>query len=140
MEQGKYAGAAFDQAIQLTLEGGIIQPGLWSDFALPSYSGIGVYKQKITLNKTESQQKIEIDLGEVYVAAEVKVNGNSAGSKVAAPYKFDLSGLVQVGENEIEIRIANTLAPHYSIPKKAMHLGPVKSGLVGPVKLKIAKK
>jgi len=76
----------------------------------------------------------------VYVAAEVKVNGNSVGSKVAAPYKFDLSGLVQSGENEIEVRIANTLAPHYSIPKKAMNLGPVESGLVGPVKLKIAKK
>jgi hypothetical protein len=139
MEQGEYAGAAFNHPIKLKLDGGTIQQGIWQDFALPTYSGIGVYKQKIKLNKTESQQEIEIDLGEVYVAAEVFVNGNSAGSKVAAPYKFDLSGMVQSGENEIEIRIANTLAPHYSIPKKAMHLGPVKSGLLGPVQLKISE-
>jgi len=140
MKQGEYAGAAFDQPIKLKLDGGIIQPGLWSEYALPTYSGIGVYKQIIKLNKAESQQKMELDLGEVHVAAEVFVNGNSAGSKVAAPYKFDLSGLVQSGENEIEVRVANTLAPHYTIPKKAMHLGPVKSGLVGPVQLRIAKK
>jgi len=140
MEEGKYAGAAFDQALKLKIEGGTIQQGFWHDYALPSYSGIGVYKQKIKLNKKESQQKVEIDLGEVYVAAEVKVNGKSAGKCVAEPYKFDLYGLVQPGENEIEIRVANTLAPHYSIPRTAMHLGPVKSGLVGPVQLKIADK
>ena len=139
MEQGKYAGAAFDDPIKLKLEGGIIQQGFWQDFALPTYSGIGVYKQKIKLDKKESQQKIEIDLGEVYVAAEVFVNGKSAGKRVAEPYKYDLSGLVHSGENEIEIRVANTLAPHYSIPKKAMDLGPVKSGLVGPVQLKISE-
>jgi len=140
MERGKYAGAAFDQAIKLKLEGGIIQQGFWQDYALPSYSGIGIYKQIIKLDKKESQQKVEIDLGEVYVAAEVIVNGKSAGKCVAEPFKFDLSGLVQSGENEIEIRVANTLAPHYSIPRTAMHLGPVKSGLLGPVQLKIADK
>ncbi|GAB1454175.1 hypothetical protein MASR2M47_42310 [Draconibacterium sp.] len=140
MEQGEYAGAAFMQPIKLKLEGGTIQPGLWTDYALPTYSGIGVYKQKIKLNETDSQQKIELDLGEVLVAAEVLVNGKSIGSKVAAPYKFDLSGRVQPGENEIEIRVANTLAPHYTIPEKAMHLGPVESGLVGPVQLKTAEK
>ena len=137
MEKGAYAGAAFDQPIKLKLEGGVIQTGLWNDYALPTYSGIGVYKQKIKFNKADSQQKIELDLGEVLVAAEVLVNGKSAGSKLAAPFKYDLSGLLQSGENEIEIKVANTLAPHYSIPLKALHLGPVNSGLVGPVKLKI---
>jgi hypothetical protein len=137
MEKGAYAGAAFDQPIKLKLEGGVIQTGLWNDYALPTYSGIGVYTQKIKLNKADSQQKMELDLGEVLVAAEVLVNGKSAGSKLAAPFKYDLSGLLQSGENEIEIRVANTLAPHYSIPLKALHLGPVESGLIGPVKLKI---
>ena len=84
-------------------------------------------------------QLIEEGDVEVYVAAEVFVNGKSAGVSVASPYKFDLSGLVLSGENEIEIRVANTLAPHYSIPLKAMHLGPVKSGLVGPIQLKIGE-
>ncbi len=139
MNQGEYAGAAFEHPIKIKLKGGIIHPGLWSNYALPTYSGIGVYTQKITLNNEESKQKLELHLGKVYVAAEVFVNGKSIGSKVAAPFKFDLSGKVQPGQNEIEVRVANTLAPHYTIPKKAMHLGPVESGLVGPVHLKISK-
>lgn len=138
MKRGQYAGAAFDQPIKLSLEGGKIQEGLWSDNALPTYSGIGVYKQTINLSSAESKKGITLDLGEVYVAAEVFVNGKSAGSRVAAPYKFDLSQLVQSGKNEIEVRVANTLAPHYSTPLKTIHLGPTKSGLVGPVQLKIS--
>lgn len=139
MKPGEYAGAAFKQPIKLKLNGGIIQPGLWSDFALPVYSGIGVYKQKVHLSKAEIEQKVELDLGEVYVAAEVFINGNSAGSKISAPYKYDLFGLLHSGENDIEVRVANTLAPHYSIPNMTINLGPVKSGLIGPVLLKISK-
>jgi hypothetical protein len=139
LKRGKYAGAAFDNPIRLKLYGGTIEPGLWSDFALPTYSGIGVYKQTINLDSQEAKQQIELDLGEVYVAAEVIVNGNLAGTKVAKPFKFNISQLVHPGKNEIEIKVANTLAPHYTIPKKARDVGPIESGLVGPVKLKISK-
>ena len=137
MERGAYAGAAFDQPIQLILEGGLIQPGPWSHYALPTYSGIGIYEQMITLTAEEAKHEIELDLGDVYVATEVFVNGKSAGVRVAAPYKFNLSQLVKPGDNELEISVANTLAPHYTIPKKTRDLGPVTSGLVGPVTLKM---
>jgi hypothetical protein len=137
MKPGEYAGAVFEKPIQLKLEGGTIRNGLWSDFALSTYSGIGVYKQQINLSANEVKQKIELDLGEVFVAAEVFINGQLVGSKVASPYKFDISGLLQSGKNELEIRVANTLAPNYTLPRTARDLGPVESGLVGPVKLRI---
>ena len=139
MERGEYAGAAFEKPIQLTVEGGIISAGLWSDYALPTYSGIGIYKQSINLDSSEVEQHFELDLGEVHVAAEVFINGQSAGVKVAAPYKFNLTALLKPGKNELEIRVANTLAPHYTIPRKARDLGPTASGLVGPVQLRTAK-
>jgi hypothetical protein len=136
MDRGRYAGAAFEKPVALKLQGGLIQPGLWSHYALPTYSGIGIYKQSLSLSAGQAQQEIELDLGEVYVAAEVNVNGKSAGVKVAKPFKFNLTGLFEPGENELEIRVANTLAPHYTIPKTSIDIGPVKSGLVGPVTIK----
>ncbi len=139
MERGEFAGAAFDHPIQLKLENGKIQLGDWSSYALPTFSGIGVYKQNVKFSRAESQKNVELDLGKVYVAAEVLVNGKSVGSRVAAPYKFDLSQLLKPGNNEIEVRVANTLAPHYSIPLKTRDLGPLESGLIGPVQLKIAE-
>ena len=135
----KYAGAVFEEPIKLRLEGGIIQPGLWKNYALPTYSGIGVYKQKIELNQEEIQKEIILDLGEVFVAAEVFVNNKSAGVKVAKPFKFNISNLVELGYNEVEVKVANTLAPHYSLPRRARDVGPQGSGLIGPVNLKISR-
>jgi len=140
MEPGWYAGAAFEKPLKLKLGGGKIKEGLWQDFALPTYSGIGVYKQSIHFSEDEVNREIVLDLGEVYVACEVFVNGKSAGKRVAKPFKFNISDAVKPGENEIEIRVANTLAPHYSFPARALNLGPVESGLVGPVMLKVFSK
>ncbi len=134
MRPGEYAGAVFSQPIALALEGGHIQPGAWEDYAMPTYSGIGVYRKTVSFTKTELQNRTVLDLGEVQVAAEVFVNGKPAGVRLAQPFKFDISQQIREGENDLEVRVANTVAPHYtSIP--ALHIGPTKSGLIGPVQL-----
>lgn len=133
MGRGAYAGAAFPVPLRLDIDGGTIGLGLWSDYALPTYSGIGVYRQTVRLDPQEGV-RTWLDLGQVLVAAEVLVNGKNAGVRVARPFKFDVSELIHRGENEIEVRVANTIAPHYTtIP--AENLGPTDSGLVGPVRL-----
>ena len=134
MKPGAYGGAAFTAPIGLQLEGGLIQPGLWSDYALPTYAGIGVYTQSFMLDEADVDGRFTLDLGQVLVAAEVFVNGRSVGVRLARPFSFDLTEKVREGENTIDVHVASTIAPHYqTIP--ALHLGPVKSGLLGPVRL-----
>jgi hypothetical protein len=134
MKPGAYGGAAFTAPIGLKLEGGQIKPGLWSDFALPTYSGIGVYTQALMLDEADVGGHFTLDLGQVLVAAEVFVNGESVGVRLARPFSFDLTDKVRKGENTISVHVANTIAPHYqTIP--AQNLGPVESGLIGPVRL-----
>ena len=66
--------------------------------------------------------------------AEVIINGKKAGVRVAPPWKLDVSGLLQAGDNEIEVLVCNTLSNHYqTIP--SMYRGNPTSGLFGPVKL-----
>lgn len=134
MLPGAYAGAVFSEPIGLEMKDGGIKPGLWTDYALPTYSGIGVYAQTVELSEKQAQSSLTLDLGNVLVAAEVLVNGTSVGVRLAKPYTFDLSGVVQTGSNTVEVRVANTIAPHYlTIPSH--NLGPVASGLLGPVHL-----
>lgn len=134
MQPGAYAGAAFPEPFGLELEGGVIKPGLWSDFALPTYSGIGIYSQMLALSAEQARSQLTLDLGQVLVAAEVFVNGKSAGVRLARPFTYDLSGLVHEGSNTIEVHVANTIAPHYlTIPSH--NLGPTESGLIGPIRL-----
>ncbi|HID22699.1 MAG TPA: hypothetical protein EYP14_09905, partial [Planctomycetaceae bacterium] len=136
MQPGAYGGAAFPLPIGLELGGGTIQPGRWADFAMPTYSGIGVYRQTLTLTAEEAARPTELDLGEVLVAAEVLVNGKRAGVRLARPFKFDLTGLLHEGDNTLEVRVANTIAPHYTVTNRVNNLGPTDSGLLGPVVLR----
>ncbi len=133
---GSHAGAALPKPIGMELSGGVIQPGLWADFALPTYSGIGVYKQTLTLTAAETQRHSVLDLGNVLVAAELLVNGKSAGVRLARPFAFDITQLVHAGANKLEVRVANTLAPHYTETNHSQNLGPTESGLLGPVVLR----
>jgi arylsulfatase A len=136
MLPGEYGGAAFPLPPSLELEGGLIQTGLWADFGLPTYSGIGVYEQTVQLTEEQMGRRTVLDLGQVLVAAEVLVNGQSAGVRLANPFKFDISQWLKPGDNRIEIRVANTIAPHYTVTNRSENLGVTDSGLLGPVTLK----
>jgi len=135
MEPGAYGGAAFPLPIGVELEGGTIRVGEWTRFGLPTYSGIGVYEQTVLFAAEEVSRQTLLDLGQVLVSAEVLVNGVSAGVRLARPFRFDLTGLVREGGNTLEVRVANTIAPHYTVTNRVANLGPTASGLIGPVRL-----
>ena len=136
MKPGQYSGAAFPLPLGLKLGGGKIRPGLWAEFGLPTYSGIGVYKQTVTFTDQEVGRRTTLDLGQVLVAAELFVNGQSAGVRLARPFKFDVTDLIKPGPNTFEVHVANTIAPHYTVTNRSHNLGPTDSGLIGPVTLR----
>ena len=77
---------------------------------------------------------VMLNLGKVVSTAEVRVNGKSAGIKVAPPWRVDISKHTQQGENRLEVLVFNTLGNHYvTIP--TLFRGPLTSGLIGPVRL-----
>ncbi len=74
----------------------------------------------------------------VYESMEVFVNGQSAGKKICPSYETDITELVNEGENEIVVKVVNTLVrstnktPGIFGPERSM-LEP--SGMFGAVKL-----
>jgi hypothetical protein len=91
----------------------------------------------VTLTPEQSHGGISIDLGKVVASAEVRVNGQLAGIRVAPPWRVDISQQVKPGENRIEVLVFNTLANHYvTIPTR--YRGELTSGLLGPVTLEVA--
>lgn len=74
------------------------------------YSGTAIYHTEIELSdKTVSDKKsdIFIDLGEVNNMARVRVNGKDMGVVWAAPFHLKITDAVIVGENKIDIEVAN---------------------------------
>ena len=79
-----------------------------------------------------------LDLGEAHETAEVFLNGVSAGVRLCRPYRFDLSGLIKNGSNELRIEVTNTLGTAIWEPM-SHYLVIEPFGVEGPVKLKVRK-
>ena len=74
------------------------------DPAVRYYSGNATYTTRFTLPETGS---VWLDLGEVMVLGQVKVNGQAAGGVWTCPYRLDISPWVKEGENTLEVTVYN---------------------------------
>jgi alpha-L-rhamnosidase len=113
-------------------------------------SSPGLYTTQFHLNSIEPDKRYILDLGEVFAAAEVTVNGQTAGHAIFSPYQVDVTEYVRAGDNVIEVVITPTLRNRLigkalsGNPEYAQFGGgfmgpskPVPSGLVGSVTLNI---
>ena len=102
----------------------------------PDFSGTMTYETEVEL--PEGTRRVEIDLGEVYETAEVLVNGQSAGVRIAPPYVLTVESLFQPGENHITVQVVNTLGHQQSQQDRfGMTLPQEPVGLLGPVVLRV---
>jgi hypothetical protein len=134
-QPGCYAGAALPEPVSLECVPGRIPLGDWSkQSGLETYSGGAWYRKQVTLTPKQIAGKVRLELGEVTATAEVRVNGELAGIRVAPPWNVEITRFVKPGDNRIEILVFNTLANHYvTIPTR--YRGSTRSGLIGPVRI-----
>ena len=94
----------------------------------------GVVRYEGSLKLKAEQTTAVLDLGVVWQTSHVWLNGVDLGLRVCPPYRYDLKGIAKVGQNDLRIEVANTLAnkvrDHFSY---FMQLTP--SGLLGPLEL-----
>jgi len=83
----------------------------WStntDKSIKYYSGTAVYHNSFKAAKPKPGERIFLNLGEVSVMAKVKLNGKEAGGAWTYPWKVEVTDLLQEGDNQVEISVANT--------------------------------
>ena len=138
-QQGRYGGAAFAGPVAVQCEPAEVALEDWAKYGLADFSGLGIYRQRVVLPEMPDGSSIELDLGQVYVSAAVKVNGKETGLRLARPFRFDITHAVKPGANTIEIEVANTVANHFrsEAPTRYVYPGQDQAGLVGPVYVEI---
>ena len=77
------------------------------DDAIKYYSGTAVYSKTFSLNEIPEGSELYIDLGEVNVMAQVKLNGKDLGGMWMAPFRVNTMGLLKAGENTLEVAVVN---------------------------------
>lgn len=135
-DRGSSGGGLFLAPVTYEMETGAIRLGDWSEQGLESYSG-GVRYQNEFEWGTVDARRVMLDLGHVRGTAEVWINGQNAGVRFLSPYRFEITGLIRAGKNEVEVLVLNTLAPYLSghSPTLFVLSGQTISGLFGPVQL-----
>ncbi|WP_282035758.1 glycosyl hydrolase [Saccharicrinis aurantiacus] len=82
---------------------------LSSDDNIRFFSGTASYTKQFELSKEllQSNYSLELDLGSVFVIAEVILNGENLGVLWKAPYRINMDGVAKEGTNTLEVRVTN---------------------------------
>lgn len=101
----------------------------------PEFSGYARYRNRFEANAND---RLFLEISDAHEGVEAFLNGWSLGIQIVPPFRYDLSGKLVDGENELSIEVATTLERENSnIPDVT---GQVKtptalSGITGTVRL-----
>lgn len=134
--RGDSGGRLLEGPVTYSVASGRITLGLWGEQGLEAYSGGLRYRQRVVVAQPGAT-RLWLDLGRVRGTAELWVNGRPAGARIGSPYRFDVTELVQPGENLVEVLVLNTLAPYLAVQSPTFYVfpGQTASGMLGPVRL-----
>jgi hypothetical protein len=132
-ERGFTGGAAIPEPIRFECAKGVIRPGDLSQMeGLATYSGGMRYSKYFSVSAPSGEATL--DLGDLTSSAEVRVNGEIIGTRVAPPWTFSLTGHLKNGDNRLDVVVYNTLGNHY-LTTPSRYVGGTRSGLIGPVRI-----
>ena len=125
------------------------------------FSGIATYTKQFScdLSQIDPSQQVILDLGQVCDLCQVTLNGKDLGIRWFTPFRYDVTGVLKNGENQLTVRVANSwhnrIVSDSKLPSKdrvtriaeaSVYESPYiknkplsPSGLIGPVKLRVAK-
>jgi hypothetical protein len=122
------------------------------DDGIKYFSGTATYQKEFEVPPSllADGRSLELDLGQLRNVADATLNGKTLGILWKPPYIYDVTGLVRSGKNELKIEIvnlwANRLVGDAKLPRekrvtritqKVPIGGPLESGLLGPVQLRL---
>jgi hypothetical protein len=87
----------------------------WSewDFLPDNFAGVVTYRTTVTLPDTPAEDAV-LALDKLCGSVSVTVNGIPVGVKMFAPFAFDVGHALREGQNEVELRVSNTIVSNHT--------------------------
>ena len=138
--------ANFDGDWKLDLNGKQLTTPIkpWEELGVTSFAGPATYSLQFTAPATPKGKHVYLEIGDVHDFAHVTLNGKEVGARSFQPYRWDVTGDLKQGANDLKIEVYANVAearPAAAPPAAAGGGGrggpaaPATSGLLGPVKL-----
>lgn len=83
----------------------------WSehdDLGVKYFSGTAVYRKEFPYSAPAgASRRVYLELGQVAVMADVRLNGSDLGTLWKAPFRVDVTDVLRSGANDLEVKVAN---------------------------------
>lgn len=109
---------------------GRLRTGSWTDQGYPYYSGTASYTTSFSLPDDAAKGTVNLVVEDVGDMFEAIVNGLAAGVRPWRPWRLDISKLVNPGDNELTLRVTNSM-------QNFLEGVPRASGLLGGARIEI---
>ena len=106
----------------------VIHSGNWAKQGYKFFSGTGIYKTGVTVEKEFKKAELIVDTKDV---AEVYINGEYAGRRIWAYENVDITKQLKQGENDIEVRVTSNLGNLLGTPCVNGIMTPIAVKLLG---------
>src|SRR5205823_1712332 len=79
------------------------------DAGIKYFSGTATYRKTFQVGEAMPAEgrRIFLDLGQVEVMAEVRLNGKNLGTLWKSPYVMEVTDVLQPGDNQLVIKVVN---------------------------------
>jgi hypothetical protein len=116
----------------------------WEELGPASFAGPVTYSMQFTAAAAPKGKHVYLEIADVHDYAHVTLNGKEVGARSFQPYRWDVTGALKKGANDLKIEVYANVAqarPAAAPPAAAGGGGrggpaaPATSGLLGPVRL-----
>ena len=126
-----------DAQDHLTAPVHLLPAGNWEKLSYPYFCGIGIYEVNAVVDGDFRKAVLKLNTDDI---AQVLINGKDAGTKLWASDLLDVTGLLQSGENRIEVRItasrANMFAAEWYPHAPHLSMTHTENGILKPMELR----
>jgi hypothetical protein len=114
----------------------------WEELGTPSFAGPAAWRRQFTAPAAPVGKHVYLEIADVRDYARVTLNGQEMGAHAWQPYRWDVTGALKAGSNDLRIQVNTTPAgrggPGAAPPAGGRGRGAaavIASGLLGPVRL-----
>jgi hypothetical protein len=77
----------------------------WEELGTASFAGPATYRKQFTVAAAPAGKRVFLEMAEVHEYAKVKLNGKELEGHAWPPYRWDVTGAVKPGSNDLEVEV-----------------------------------
>jgi hypothetical protein len=81
----------------------------WEELGATGFAGPATYEKQFTASAAPAGKRVYLEIADVHDFAKVTLNGKEVGARSFQPYRWDVTGIVKPGVNDLKIEVNATV-------------------------------